>query len=86
MFYVYVLQSIDEKKDVYIGHTAHLKERVDQHNSSSNRGYTQGRNWQLVYYEAYSSAKDSKKRERRLKDDGRAKRQLLNRIEGSLTG
>jgi predicted GIY-YIG superfamily endonuclease len=86
MFYVYVLKSTDEKEDVYIGHTANLKGRVDQHNSSSNRGYTKGQKWQLVYYEAYSSAKDSRRREKRLKDDGRAKRQLLNRIEGGLTG
>ena len=76
----------DKKKDVYVGHTSDLRRRVKQHNSSSNKGYTRGRNWRLIYYEAYSSEKDSRRREARFKDDGRAKTQLMNRIEVSLTG
>ena len=86
MYYVYILQSLDDERNIYIGHTSDLRRRVEQHNSSNNKGYTRGRNWRLVYYEAYSSEKDSRRRERRLKGDGRAKNQLMNRVRESLTG
>jgi putative endonuclease len=86
MFYVYVLESRDDQKEIYIGHTSDLKRRIDQHNSRNNKGYTRGRSWRLAYYEAYSSSQDSRRRERRLKDDGRSRTQLMNRIKESLSG
>ena len=86
MFYVYVLQSVDEKRDKYIGFTSDLRKRLNEHNSSGNRGYTRGRQWRLIYYEAYLSEKDCRRREKRLKDDGRARRQLTSRLKESLSG
>ncbi len=84
MFFVYVIQSLDAEKKRYIGFTADIERRLSAHNSDENRGYTKGRKWKLVYFEAYLSEKDARRRERRLKDDGRARRQLINRIETSL--
>ena len=80
MYYVYLL--VDDEKRRYIGYTADLKKRVTDHNASRSR-YTKGKRWRLVYYEAYASKEDAMRRERRLKD-GRARRQLMNRVAGSM--
>ena len=85
MYYVYVLQSLDSEKKQYIGYTADLRRRLRQHNSDKNSGYTRGRKWKLVYYESYLSEEDARIREKRLKADGRARRQLIARIENSLS-
>ena len=84
MYYVYVIQNVDARDDVYIGYTSDLKRRIKQHNSQDNRGYTRRRKWRLVYYEAYSSDVDARVRERRLKHDGRARYQLMRRIHNSI--
>ena len=39
--------------------------------------------WRLVYYEAYQSEGNARRRERRLKDHGNAVRQLKQRIKDS---
>jgi predicted GIY-YIG superfamily endonuclease len=40
--------------------------------------------WKLVYYEAYCSESDARRRERKLKDHGNAIRELKKRIGDSL--
>ena len=81
MYYVYLLVSDDNRR--YTGYTSDLKRRLKEHNAGKSN-YTRGRKWHLVYYEAYASKTDAMRREERLKD-GRAKRQLLNRISESLS-
>ena len=78
MYYVYVLE---DKNDFsrYIGYTSDLRRRLEQHNRP-HQGYTNGSEWTLVYYEAFREEKLARQRERRLKQDGRAKRQLFDRI------
>jgi len=83
MYYVYVLQSKDTNKLHYIGFTKDLKKRFSQHNEGIGAKTTHNRKWDLVYYEAYLSERDARKRERRLKD-GRAIYHLKNRIHESL--
>jgi putative endonuclease len=77
MYYVYVIISED---DVYIGYSNDLKRRMAEHNSGQSR-YTKGKVWELVYYEAYKSAGDAKMRERKLKQDGRSRWHLMQRIK-----
>ena len=84
MFYVYVIASEDKDSKLYIGYTKDLKERMRQHNSDANTGWTKGHRWKLVYYESYLSKDDARRREDKLKNDGRSKRWLLFRIEESL--
>ena len=84
MYYVYLLQSLENKEKTYIGYTSDLKRRLKQHNSF-HKGYTGSEKWRLVYYEGYLSEEDAKEREKRLKDDGRARYQLLKRVKLSLT-
>ena len=80
MYYVYLLISEDGQK--YIGYTQDLRRRFTEHGRGGSQA-TKNRNWDLVYYEAYSSEKDARRRERKLKD-GRAKYQLLERCTESL--
>ena len=79
MYYVYVLFNENNPKDTYLGYSSDLRKRVMQHNSGMNTS-TRGRQWQLVYYEAYVSEKAARLREKRLKYDGRVKRFLFERI------
>jgi len=81
MHYVYVLTN--EEGGMYIGCTGDLKKRVVRHNSG-HISATKGKKWTLAYYEAYRAEADAWQREQRLKDHGQAKRQLKDRIAGSL--
>ncbi len=84
MYYVYVIQSKDERKDLNVGYSSDLKRRIQEHNSEMNHGYTKNRQWKLVYYEAYLSKTDAMQREKALKENGRVKYQLKQRILSSL--
>ncbi|HEY4489717.1 MAG TPA: GIY-YIG nuclease family protein [Candidatus Paceibacterota bacterium] len=67
MFYVYVLKSKKKTDQLYVGYSANLKSRVAEHNtgkSSSTKPYLP---WELIFYEAYKSMKDAKRREMYLK-------------------
>ena len=81
MYYVYVLR--EEKGKLYIGYSSNLRRRIEEHGAGKVR-YTRGGKWELVYYEAYKSSKDARKREKKLKLDGRSKYHLKKRIENSL--
>jgi putative endonuclease len=66
VYYVYV---ITDEKEIYIGYSSDLRKRIEAHNKGLNRS-TKNRSWRLVYYEAYSSEKDARKREEALKQSG----------------
>ena len=83
MHYVYVLLS-DTDGRFYLGCTSDLRERVAQHNRGMNAS-TRGREWRLVYYEAYVSRSAAMTRERRLKHDGRVRQALMARVKASLS-
>jgi putative endonuclease len=81
MFYVYVLSN--ERGRTYLGYSADLKSRLAAHNGGRSRS-TRGRNWRLIYYEAFRAREDAKRRERRLKRSGKARKLLKERIKRSL--
>ena len=83
MFYTYLLRS---KKDngLYIGSTNDLRRRIKEHNSRLNESTKFRGPFELVYYEAYKSEKDARKRENNLKLFGRALGGLKRRIGNSL--
>jgi len=62
MFYVYVLQSLRDKK-LYIGFSTNLRNRIKDHNSGSTKSTKPRRPFRLLYYEAYLSEKDARRRE-----------------------
>ncbi len=84
MFYVYLIQN-DVSKEIYIGFTGDIKQRLREHNSSGKKFTTRKDGvWKLVYTEIYRSEKDARLRESKLKHHGSGKHELLKRLENSL--
>ena len=84
MWSIYVLKH-ETTGGMYIGLTDDINRRLKEHNLGS-QGATRRRSgkWTLVYREQYLVKRDAVLRERRLKQHGRAKQELLKRIQLSL--
>ena len=83
MWSVYVLSHTSG--EVYIGVTENLKRRINEHANGGVKFTTRKEGtWSLAYVEAYANKVDAYKREARLKQHGRAKQELLRRIQNSL--
>jgi predicted GIY-YIG superfamily endonuclease len=74
--YVYILANRRTKR-LYIGLSLNLRQRVASHQKCDA-------DWQLAYYEAYSSEAEARQRERDLKKYGSALGHLKKRIKTSL--
>ncbi len=75
MYYVYVIKGMKTGK-LYYGYSNDLKRRLRQHNQKGL--------YELIYYEAYKSEDDARRRERKLKDYGQAITALKSRLKESL--
>jgi putative endonuclease len=77
MYLVYVLRSESTGKR-YIGQTANIVKRLEEHGSGLSR-YTKGRGpWKLIYTEEFQTRAEAIKRERALK--GGQGREFLNNL------
>jgi predicted GIY-YIG superfamily endonuclease len=74
MFYVYLIRN-KVTQETYTGYTSDLRKRFRQHKNKSP---------ELIYYEAYLSKKDAKRREIKLKQRGQTARRLKERLKFSL--
>ena len=83
MYYVYVLQQTGEGDSLYLGYTSDLRRRLKEHNRGANAS-TAGRQWKLVYYEAYTAEQAAREREASLKRNRRMKQFLIERIRKGL--
>ncbi|HLC90053.1 MAG TPA: GIY-YIG nuclease family protein [Patescibacteria group bacterium] len=83
MFYVYILESVNDNK-IYIGYTNDLKKRIIKHNNKKVKSTSYRLPLRLIYYEAYQSEIDAKVREKNLKYFGQAYSRLKTRIANSL--
>jgi len=83
MYYVYILKS---KKDgmLYIGSTNNLERRLSEHNAGLIFSTKHRIPFEIIYYEAYKSEKEARKREHNLKLRSRAFAQLKKRIQESI--
>ena len=81
MYFVYVI--CNRQKGLYVGFANNLERRIGEHNQGLNAS-TKGIEWILVYYEAFMSENDARKREKMLKQRGQAKRFLKERIQQSI--
>ena len=79
MTYVYILKS-EKDGNNYIGSTNDLRNRFKLHNKGRVQSTKDRVPFKLVYYEAYSSEQDARKRESNLKLRSRAFAQLKIRI------
>ncbi|MFH1855553.1 MAG: GIY-YIG nuclease family protein [bacterium] len=83
MTYVYVLKSLADS-NCYIGSTKDLKHRFHMHNKGQVYSTKDRTPFEVVYYEAYKSEGDARKREQNLKIRSRAFGQLKMRIKDSI--
>ena len=84
MYIVYVIQHTIGN-DLYIGYTNNLENRLKSHNANLNRATKRKNgNWILIYAEAYRSTQDARRREKKLKQHGSSKHELMKRIAKSL--
>ena len=79
MYYVYILKS-KIRNEIYIGSTNDLKRRLKEHNEKKEISTKRYAPWALYYYEAYLTEKLVRIREKKLKYNGNAIRELKNRI------
>jgi len=56
-----------KNKSFYVGYTADLKKRINEHNSGKNLATKPLRPYKLIFYEAFLNNKDAKLREEYLK-------------------
>ena len=68
MFYVYVLRSLKDGNN-YIGYSADLRKRLKDHNKGGTTSTSSRRPFILLYYEAHTSEKDARRREKYFKTD-----------------
>ena len=83
MYYVYVIKS-KKDNDLYAGVTNDIARRLNDHNNGLVSSTSKRTPFRLVYYEAYASEIDARKRESNLKLRSRAFAQLKKRIGNSL--
>jgi putative endonuclease len=77
MYYVYVLENIDDGK-LYIRYSSNLRQRIRDHLSGKGSRLTKlGGHWKLIYYESYLCQTDAIGREKFLK--GGSGRKYLNK-------
>jgi len=79
MYSLYVLRNVSNDRDFYTGSTRNLKRRLAEHNAGQQKA-TQGRQWKVVYYEAYQSERVAREREHKIKKNGRMRTLLMDRI------
>lgn len=79
MYYVYILQS-KLNSELYTGSSNDLKKRFQEHNDGKVTSTKRYKPWKLIYYEAYQTEKLARIREKRLKYNGNAMRELKKRI------
>lgn len=67
-YYVYILHN-NSKNFIYVGFSENLKSRVASHAKGKNKSTKSFRPLELIFYEAYRSKKDAKRRELYLKSN-----------------
>ena len=65
-FYNYIIQS-EKNKQLYVGYTINLKERLKKHNKGLVESTKPYRPWKLIYYESCLNKDDAIRREKYLK-------------------
>ncbi|MGH7493157.1 MAG: GIY-YIG nuclease family protein [bacterium] len=83
-YYVYILQS-ESDKQLYVGYSADLRKRLEEHNAGNVRSTKSRRPLKLVYFEGCLNQQDATHREKYLKTTY-GKRYMKNRLKYYFTG
>ena len=84
MYYFYVLRNLSNPDEFYTGSSRDLKRRLAQHNHGEQAA-TRGRQWEVIYYEAYKVERAVRDRKRTIKRNGRMRTYLMGRIKSQFT-
>jgi len=84
MYYVYLLRSNVKPDQLYVGYTESVEMRLKKHNVGEVQSTKPYRPWVLIYYEAFTSKKDAKQREKYLKTT-RGRRTLRLMLQDTLS-
>jgi putative endonuclease len=84
MYYVYVLRS-KKDREFYVGYTADLRKRMEQHSHGVVGSTKNRRPLELIYYEGCVKQQDALHREKYLKT-AYGKRYIRNRLKEFLYG
>lgn len=60
MFYVYILQSVNNSDSFYIGFTTDLKQRLEEHNSGKSIHTNKYKPWRIKNYFAFDNEQKAK--------------------------
>ena len=67
MYYTYILKSINNPNQTYIGATSDLKKRLESHNSGANKHTSKFKPWKIIWYSAFLSKEKAEAFEKYLK-------------------
>jgi putative endonuclease len=79
MYYVYILRSKKDRR-FYVGYTADLRKRIEQHSDGIVESTKNRRPLELIYYEGCVKQQDALHREKYLKT-AYGKRYIRNRLK-----
>lgn len=79
-FYIYVLKSLNEREEFYIGYTDNLKKRLQEHNRGAVTSTKRYLPWKLIYFEACLHREDAQRRENYFKTS-QGRRLLKRRLK-----
>lgn len=82
MYYVYLLEN--KNKEIYIGCTSNLKNRLELHNKGKVHSTKNKYPWHCIYCEIFISKKDAFERESKLKYHAQSLRRLKERLQDTL--
>jgi putative endonuclease len=81
-YYIYMLAS--RSRQLYVGMTSNLEQRVAQHKAKAIPGFTSRYNIdRLVWFESIGNAFDAVERERQLKNWRREKKEMLIEMDNA---
>ncbi|MEQ8712230.1 MAG: GIY-YIG nuclease family protein [Cyclobacteriaceae bacterium] len=83
MYFVYVLRS-EVNGYFYVGMTADVNRRLNEHNTGKNKSTRAYKPWKLFFYETLGSRKEARSREKYLKS-GVGKEYIKNKWPSSST-
>jgi len=67
MYYVYILRSISNTTQTYIGSSSDLKKRLESHNSGANKHTSKFKPWKVIWYCAFLTQEKAEAFEQYLK-------------------
>ena len=80
-YYVYVLKNTSKSKlTTYVGYTKNLNKRLKLHNKGLGAKFTRGRNWEIMYYEKYTTKGEAISREYYIKKNRKIRDKIKDKF------